>query len=46
MDDKKTVSDPFRARMSDFGFIVKKPGGSSKSQKDSELQKQQSLQSP
>jgi hypothetical protein len=41
MSDKKPVSDSFRARMSDFGFVVKKHGGSSESQKDGELPKQE-----
>lgn len=44
MDDKKPVSDQFRKRMSDFGFVVKKPEGSLKSQKDGELPKQQNSQ--
>lgn len=46
MNEKKPVSDSFKSRMSDFGFDVKKPEGSPKSQKDGELPKQQSLQSP
>lgn len=41
MDDKRPVSNSFRERMSDFGFVVKKHKGSSESQKDGELPKEE-----
>jgi hypothetical protein len=41
MSEKTPISDSFKSRMSDFGFVVKKHKGSSESQKDGELPKQQ-----